>query len=107
MELLDTLLMTETEVEPCRCCLGSNFDFFQFSDSVVCILGLLWRLSGKESTCQFRRHRFDPWVRKIPCRRKLQPIPVLLPGKYHGQRSLAGYSAWGLKRVRQDLATNQ
>ena len=27
-------------------------------------------LSGKELTCQCRRHRFDPWVRKIPWRRK-------------------------------------
>ena len=30
-------------------------------------------------------------------RRKWQPIPVLLPGKYHGQKSLAGYSPWGCK----------
>ena len=36
-----------------------------------------------------RRHRFDPWVRKIPWRRKWQPTPVFLPGKSHGQRSLA------------------
>ena len=28
---------------------------------------------SKVSTCQFRRHRFDPWVRKIPWRRKMQP----------------------------------
>ena len=26
-----------------------------------------------------------------------QPIPVFLPGKFHGQRSLAGYSPWGRK----------
>ena len=32
---------------------------------------------------------FNPWVRKIPWRRKWQPIPVFLPGKSHGQRSLA------------------
>ena len=31
----------------------------------------------------------------IPCRRKWQPTPVLLPGKSHGQRSLVGYSPWG------------
>ena len=35
---------------------------------------------------------FSPWVRKIPWRRKWQPTPVSLPGKCHGQRSLAGYS---------------
>ena len=32
-----------------------------------------------------------------PRRRKWQPIPVLLSGKSHWQRSLAGYSPWGLK----------
>ena len=35
-------------------------------------LGLPWWLSDKESACQCRRHRFDPWVRKIPWRRKWQ-----------------------------------
>ena len=40
-------------------------------------------------------------------RRQWQPTPVLLPGKSHGQWSLAGYSPRGHKRVRQDLATKQ
>ena len=43
------------------------------------------------------RHRFDSWVGKIPWSRKWQPIPVFLPGKFHGQRSLVGYSPWGHK----------
>ena len=37
--------------------------------------------SGKESTCQCRRHKrhgFNPWVRKILWRRKWQPTPVFL-----------------------------
>ena len=33
----------------------------------------------------------DPW------RRKWQPTPEFLPGEFHGQRSLAGYSPWGCK----------
>ena len=33
--------------------------------------------------------------------------PAALPGKFHGQRSLVGYSIWGHKRVRQDLTTKQ
>jgi len=49
--------------------------------------------SGKESACQCRRHRLDPWVRKIPLSRK--SALVCLPGKFHGQRSLAGYNPWG------------
>ena len=45
--------------------------------------------SGKEFACPCRRCEFDPWVRKIPWRRKWQLTPVFLPGKSHGQRSLA------------------
>ena len=32
-------------------------------------------------------------------KRKWQPTPVFLPGKPHGQRSLAGYSPWGRKEL--------
>ena len=39
----------------------------------------------------------DPWVGKIPWRRKWQSTLVLLPGKSHGQRSLVGHSPWGCK----------
>ena len=46
---------------------------------------------------QETRHGFNPWVGKIPWNRKWQPPPVFLPGKFHGQRNLAGYSPWGLK----------
>ena len=54
-------------------------------------------LSGKESACQCGRHkryRFDLWVGKMPWSRKWQPTPVFLPGKSHGQKSLAGYHPW-------------
>ena len=54
-------------------------------------------VQSKESTCPCRRPGFDPWVRKIPWRRKWQLTPVFFPGKFHGQRSLAGYSPWGHK----------
>ena len=56
--------------------------------------------SGEEPTCQCRRHKrreFDPWVGKIPQKRAMQPTPVFLPRKVHGQRSLVGYSQWGRK----------
>ena len=60
--------------------------------------GLPWWLSGKEPTCQCRMLGFDPWVGKICWRRKRQRTPVFLPGKSHGQRSLAGYSPWGWQK---------
>ena len=46
--------------------------------------------SDKESARQCRRHGFDPWFGKIPWSMKWQPIPVFLPGKHDGQRSLVG-----------------
>ena len=59
--------------------------------------------SSKESTCQFRRRGFNPWVRKIPWWRRWQPTPSFLPGKSQGQRSLVGYSPRG-HRVGHDWA---
>ena len=51
------------------------------------------------------------WVRplgyKDPVGKVLAPTPVLLPGKSHGQRSLAGYSPRGHKRVGHNLVTKQ
>ena len=61
------------------------------------LFGLPWWLSCKESSYQCRRCGFNPWVGKIPWRRKWQPTPVSLPGKSHGQRSLVGYSPRGHK----------
>ena len=58
--------------------------------------------SGKESACYFRRGKrfgFDPWVGTIPWSRKWQPTLVFLPGKFHAQRSLVGYSPWGPKEL--------
>ena len=50
--------------------------------------------SGKETTCSF-----NPWVGKIPYRRKWQSTPLFLPGKFHEQRSQAGYISWGHKEL--------
>ena len=54
-----------------------------------------------------KKSGFDPWVGKIPWRRKWQPPPVFLPGKSNGQRSLAGYSPQIYQRVRYNLVTKQ
>ena len=61
------------------------------------VTGLPWWLSGKESTCQCRRHGFNPWVRELLWKMKWQPTPAFLPGKSYGQRSLVGYSPWDHK----------
>ena len=62
--------------------------------------------SGKESTCQCRRHTrhgFNPWLGKILGNRKWQPVPVFFPGKFHGERNVVGYSPWG----RNELDTTE
>ena len=70
-----------------------------FSLSMVLFLfcGLPWWLSSKKICLQYRRCRFNSWVRKVPWRRAWKPTPVLLPGKSHRQRSLVGYSLWGFQ----------
>ena len=54
--------------------------------------GLPWWLSGKESTCQCRRHRSVPRSGRSPGEGNGNPLQ-----KSHGQRSLASYSPWGRK----------
>ena len=44
-----------------------------------------------------KRLRFNPWVGKIPWRRKWQPASVFLPGESHEKRYLVGYTPWGGK----------
>ena len=52
--------------------------------------------SGKEPSCQFRRHKkcgFYPWIGKIPWRRAWQSTLVFLPRESYGQKILAGCSS--------------
>ena len=60
---------------------------------------------GPRSAPQASVSRHYPWAGKIPWRREWQPTPVFLPGEFHEQRSLVGYSPQGC-RVRQDPVTN-
>ena len=60
---------------------------------------LPWWLRRKRICLQYGRLGFDLWVGKIPWRRKWQPTSVFLPGEFHGQRILGGYSLWGHKEA--------
>ena len=62
-------------------------------------LGLPWYLRWLRILLQCRRPGFSPCVSKIPWRRAWQPTPVFLPGKFHGQRNLAGCSPWDHKEL--------
>ena len=74
----------------------SYFTYLRFQYSTVRIwTSLVAQMVKRLPT--MRRPGFDPWVRKISWSRKWQPTPVFLPGKFHGRRSLVGYSPWGRK----------
>ena len=60
-------------------------------------LGLPLWLRGSSVCLECGRPRFNPWVGKIPWRRKWQPTPVFLSGESHGPRNLVGYSPRGRK----------
>ena len=84
-----------------------------FEVGIVILLLQMWKgflggTSGKEPACQCRRLKrcsFEPWIRKIPWKRKWQPSAVFLPGESHGQRNLEGYSLYGHKEMDTTEAT--
>ena len=63
------------------------------------ILGMPGGSTGKKIHLQCRRCKFELQVGKIPWKRAWQPTPVFLPGEFHGQRSLVGYSPWACKEL--------
>ena len=56
-------------------------------------------LRVKVSACNVGDLSSIPGSGRFPWRRKWQPTPVLLPGKFHGQRNLVGYSPWDHKEM--------
>ena len=66
------------------------------------------KASSKEPACQWSRRQrrgFDPWVRKIPWRKRWQPPQVFLPGESYGQRRLlASHRPQSVRHDRSNLA---
>ena len=60
-------------------------------------MGFPGGLVGKKNLPAVQEATFNPWFEKTLWRRKWQPIPVSLPWKSYGQRSLADYSPWDRK----------
>ena len=78
----------------------SKVDIFKVN--LLMSTGFRGGASGKEPACwskRRRRHGFDPWVGKIPWRKKWQPTLVLFSEKSNRQRSLEGYSPQDLKET--------
>ena len=59
--------------------------------------------SGKESACQCKRCRFNPWAGKIPWSRKWQPTLVFM--EFSMNRRTWQATVYGVTRVGCDLAT--
>ena len=79
-----------------------TFPLFQVSESAIWFcstrdMGFSWLLRWSRICLQCRRPGFNPWVGKIPWRREWQSTPIFIPGEFHGQRSLEGYSPLGCK----------
>ena len=71
-----------------------------FAGKVMSLLFMVSTVAQWSRIClQWRKHKFNPWIGKIPWRRKWLSTPVFLPGKSHGQRSLVDYSSWGHRGV--------
>ena len=74
-------------------CLNKSLKFLSHKSPDLFIMMIYyWWLSGKESTCNAGDAK-----NTLPWRRKWKLAPVFLPGKFHGQRSLVGYSPRGHK----------
>ena len=69
-----------------------NINAFNISIWASLVAQTIKNLPAKQET------QVDPWVWKIPWRREWQPTPIFLPGEFHGQRSLEGYSPWGHRK---------
>ena len=76
---------------------------FLRASQVVLVVKKPARLS--RNVRRLKRHRLDPWVGNMPWRRACQPTPVFLPGEYHGQMGLEGYSPYGRTELDTTEAT--
>ena len=106
-----SMLISHMEILFCvmsvqACCLSFYVRFWKFVFVAFIYIYIIpwWNfkdslgwLRGYSVCPQCGRSGFNPWVRKIPWRRKWQPTPIFLPEESHGRRSLVGYSLWGHK----------
>ena len=58
---------------------------------VIQVVGVKSKNKQERNVGDAEKYGLDPWVGKIPWRRKWQPTPLFLPEEAHGQRSLVGY----------------
>ena len=64
-------------------------------------------LSGKESACQCKRHRFNPWIRKIPPEKEMTTHSSILAWEIQQTEEPCRLPSIGLQRVGHNLVTKQ
>ena len=72
--------------------------FWDFS-VIFLLLGFPRGSDGKESACSAGDPGLTPGSGRSPREENGYPSSVFLPGKFHGQRSLVGYSSWSHKEL--------
>ena len=86
-----SVILLNLAVIPCLSFKAVVVEIHTHTHTHTCFLG---GSDSNESACLCGKPRFDPWVKKILWRREWQPTPVFMPGEFHGQRTLVGYSPW-------------
>ena len=77
---------------------SSQMYFYIYATPIKTASSFLFVFSYDKNIClAMKKTEFNPWIRRIHWRKEWQSTPVFLPGEFHGQKSLAGYSPWGCK----------
>ena len=80
-----------TSDQSCRQCPGVQNGLISISQVVLVVKSLPVHVED------VRDVQVQSLSREIPWRKACQPTSVLLPGEFHGERTLADYSPWGHK----------
>ena len=82
----------------------SDISNLRYADDAT-LMGFPAGSSGKESTCQCRRHkrhRFSSWAGKIPWKKAWQLTPISLPGESQWTEEPGRPQSMGLQNVGRD-----
>ena len=97
-EIEISVFINKVWLENSHVCLAILYDFFFF---FFCGAGE-GCFPGKESTCQCRRHRFNPWAGKIPLEEEMATHCSLLAWEIPWKEEPGGLQSTGSQRVRHD-----
>ena len=74
----------------------------RFRSLVLALVGFPGGIGGKESICQCKRLRFNPWVRKIPLVEEMATHSSILAWRIPWTEEPGGLQAMGSQRIGHD-----